>query len=61
MQVVQCIDRKTGIKRALKVLRDSVKARREVDLHWRASDCIHIVAVSYAIELYYRIIFPTIV
>lgn len=44
-KVVQCLDRKRGTKRALKVLHDSVKARREVDLHWSASGCRHVVAI----------------
>lgn len=44
-KVVECVDKRTGVKRALKVLRDSVKARREVELHWRASGCVHVVAV----------------
>lgn len=29
----------------IQVLRDSTKARREVELHWRASGCKHIVNV----------------
>ncbi|KAL3183338.1 hypothetical protein MRX96_000313 [Rhipicephalus microplus] len=42
-KVVECCDKAKGTKFALKVLRDNVKARREVDLHWRASNCKHIV------------------
>lgn len=54
-QVVECIDKKTGVKRALKVLHDSIKARREVELHWRASTCRYIVEVNkYTYILSYR-------
>ncbi|XP_017771520.1 PREDICTED: MAP kinase-activated protein kinase 2 isoform X2 [Nicrophorus vespilloides] len=44
-KVVECFSKKTKEKYALKVLHDCVKARREVDLHWRASGCIHIVNI----------------
>ncbi|XP_033745926.1 MAP kinase-activated protein kinase 2-like [Pecten maximus] len=44
-KVVECFSKKTNQKCALKVLRDVPKARREVDLHWRASGCKHIVAI----------------
>ncbi|XP_054721101.1 MAP kinase-activated protein kinase 2-like [Uloborus diversus] len=44
-KVVECYDRKTRQKYALKVLRDSSKARREVELQWRASNCKHIVNI----------------
>ncbi|XP_067639017.1 MAP kinase-activated protein kinase 2 isoform X5 [Eurosta solidaginis] len=44
-KVVQCTNRKTKQKYALKVLLDNPKARREVDLHWRASGCRHIVNI----------------
>ena len=37
-KVVECFDG-TGEKCALKVLKDNVKSRREIDLHWRASGC----------------------
>lgn len=49
-KVVQCYDKKTRQKYALKVLRDCVKARREVELHWKASDCKHIVQVKDVYE-----------
>ncbi|XP_015187798.1 PREDICTED: MAP kinase-activated protein kinase 2 isoform X1 [Polistes dominula] len=49
-KVVQCFDRKTREKYALKVLHDCVKARREVELHWRASNCRHIVQVKDVYE-----------
>jgi len=41
-KVVECFA-KNGQKYALKVLRDSPKARREIELHWRASLHLHIV------------------
>lgn len=44
-KVVQCTNRITGRKYALKVLHDNPKARREVDLHWQASGCRHIVNI----------------
>ncbi|XP_074646139.1 MAP kinase-activated protein kinase 2-like [Tubulanus polymorphus] len=52
-KVVECYDRKTGNKYALKVLRDIPKARREVELHWRASECIHIVNIVAVYENHY--------
>ncbi|EDV92274.1 GH24824 [Drosophila grimshawi] len=44
-KVVQCTNRRTRHNYALKVLLDNEKARREVDLHWRASGCKHIVNI----------------
>ncbi|CAK1546486.1 unnamed protein product [Leptosia nina] len=44
-KVVECREKRTGMRRALKVLHDSAKARREVELHWRASGCMHIVEI----------------
>lgn len=44
-KVLECFDRKTGEKYALKVLRDEPKSRREVELHWRACNCQHIVRI----------------
>uniref|UniRef100_A0A131XEN3 non-specific serine/threonine protein kinase n=1 Tax=Hyalomma excavatum TaxID=257692 RepID=A0A131XEN3_9ACAR len=52
-KVVECRDKAKGSKFALKVLRDNVKARREVDLHWRASNCKHIVNVVDVYENVY--------
>ncbi|XP_015918836.1 MAP kinase-activated protein kinase 2 [Parasteatoda tepidariorum] len=52
-KVVECFNRKTGMKYALKVLRDSSKARREVELHWRASNCRHIVNIIDVYENMY--------
>ncbi|XP_064632794.1 MAP kinase-activated protein kinase 2-like [Lineus longissimus] len=49
-KVVECFSKATGEKFALKVLRDVPKARREVDLHWRASTCRHIVNIVQVYE-----------
>ncbi|XP_058808304.1 MAP kinase-activated protein kinase 2 isoform X1 [Phymastichus coffea] len=49
-KVVRCYDRRAREKCALKVLHDCVKARREVELHWRASNCRHIVQVKDVYE-----------
>ncbi|XP_076641148.1 MAP kinase-activated protein kinase 2-like isoform X2 [Halictus rubicundus] len=49
-KVVQCYDKNTREKYALKVLYDCLKARREVELHWRASNCRHIVQVKDVYE-----------
>jgi len=57
-KVVECV-RKPGSKGgsapertkcALKVLKDSVKARREIELHWKASNCLHIVNIHDVYE-----------
>ncbi|XP_032822595.2 MAP kinase-activated protein kinase 2-like [Petromyzon marinus] len=44
-KVVECYNKKTAEKFALKLLQDCPKARREVDLHWRASTCPHVVRI----------------
>lgn len=44
-KVLACTNRTTGQKCALKILSDCAKARREVDLHWRASGCPFIVRI----------------
>lgn len=44
-KVVQCKSRSSDIKYALKVLHDNPKARREIELHFRASGCRHIVNI----------------
>ena len=44
-KVLECFD-KSGSKFALKVLKDNVKSRREIDLHWKASGCKHIVNIK---------------
>lgn len=50
-KVVKCSSRQTGQTYALKVLHDNVKARREVDIHWRASGvCRHIVSIVAVYE-----------
>lgn len=49
-KVVECTNRSTGNKYALKVLHDNPKARREVDLHWQASGCRHIVNIIDVFE-----------
>lgn len=45
-KVLSCTEIKTGEKCALKILEDTPKSRREVDLHWRASGCKHIVNIK---------------
>ena len=49
-KVVQCTELATGEKCALKILKDNTKSRREVDLHWRASGCKHIVNIKDVYE-----------
>ncbi|XP_018022997.1 MAP kinase-activated protein kinase 2 [Hyalella azteca] len=48
-KVVECYSKQGQRKYALKVLRDCAKARREVELHSRASQCRHVVSI---IDLY---------
>ena len=48
-KVVECYDSQNQ-KFALKVLKDNVKSRREIDLHWRASGCKHIVNIKDVYE-----------
>lgn len=45
-KVVECVKKSNGQKFALKVLKDNAKSRREIDLHWRASSCKHIVNIE---------------
>lgn len=52
-KVVECFD-SHGEKCALKVLKDNVKSRREIDLHWRASGCKHIVNIRDVYENTYN-------
>ena len=52
-KVVECFD-ESGEKYALKVLKDNVKSRREIDLHWRASGCKHIVNIKDVFENTYN-------
>lgn len=49
-KVVECYSKATRAKYALKVLHDSQKARREVELHWRVSGCKHIVNITDVYE-----------
>uniref|UniRef100_A0A6Q2XEB8 non-specific serine/threonine protein kinase n=1 Tax=Esox lucius TaxID=8010 RepID=A0A6Q2XEB8_ESOLU len=44
-KVLECTNKKTGEKCALKILYDSPKARREVELHWRVSGGPYIVRI----------------
>ncbi|XP_023810908.1 MAP kinase-activated protein kinase 2 isoform X2 [Oryzias latipes] len=44
-KVLECFNKKTGVKCALKILYDSPKARREVELHWRVSGGPYIVRI----------------
>uniref|UniRef100_A0A1B6LTZ2 non-specific serine/threonine protein kinase n=1 Tax=Graphocephala atropunctata TaxID=36148 RepID=A0A1B6LTZ2_9HEMI len=53
--VVQVSDKKLGKVYALKVLEDNAKARREVELQWKVSGCIHIVNVIDVFENYYKL------
>jgi serine/threonine protein kinase len=53
-KVVECFCKRTQQKYALKVLRDVPKARREVDLHWRASGCRQIVNIKDVYENSYN-------
>lgn len=49
-KVVQVSRKSDGSKYALKVLHDNTKARREVELHWRVSNCRHIVNIVDVFE-----------
>jgi len=53
-KVVSCSHIKTQEKCALKILKDNVKSRREIDLHWRASGCKHIVNIRDVFENTYK-------
>ncbi|KAJ8259833.1 hypothetical protein GJAV_G00174000 [Gymnothorax javanicus] len=44
-KVLECYNKKTGEKCALKILYDSPKSRREVELHWRVSGGPYIVRI----------------
>ncbi|XP_047125874.1 MAP kinase-activated protein kinase 2 isoform X1 [Hydra vulgaris] len=44
-KVLECNRKSDNKKCALKVLKDSTKARRELDLHWKACECPYIVKV----------------
>ncbi|EDO40421.1 predicted protein [Nematostella vectensis] len=49
-KVLECFDKKTNDKHALKVLHDNLKARREVELHWKSSLCPYIVGIKDVYE-----------
>ena len=49
-KVLACTHIKSQDKCALKILKDTAKSRREVDLHWRASGCRHIVNIRDVYE-----------
>uniref|UniRef100_A0A2D4KM34 non-specific serine/threonine protein kinase n=1 Tax=Micrurus paraensis TaxID=1970185 RepID=A0A2D4KM34_9SAUR len=49
-KVLECFHKVTGRKCALKLLYDSPKARQEMDHHWRASGCPHIVHILEVYE-----------
>ncbi|XP_072335997.1 MAP kinase-activated protein kinase 2 [Scyliorhinus torazame] len=53
-KVLECFSKKTAHKFALKMLQDCPKARREVELHWRASGCTHIVRIVDVYENLYQ-------
>ena len=53
-KVLSCTSKTSQKTYALKTLRDSVKAKREIDLHWRACQgCPHIVQI---IDVYENVI-----
>ncbi|CRL04514.1 CLUMA_CG017590, isoform A [Clunio marinus] len=49
-KVVECIKKSSGTKFALKVLHDNSKARRELELHLKASGCRNIVKIVDVFE-----------
>ncbi|XP_027135187.1 MAP kinase-activated protein kinase 2 isoform X1 [Larimichthys crocea] len=53
-KVLEIFQKKTGDKYALKMLQDCSKARREVELHWRASPCANIVRIIDVYENLYQ-------
>jgi len=53
-KVVSCTHIMSQEKCALKILKDNVKSRREIDLHWRASGCKHIVNIRDVFENTYK-------
>uniref|UniRef100_A0A8D3CU45 non-specific serine/threonine protein kinase n=1 Tax=Scophthalmus maximus TaxID=52904 RepID=A0A8D3CU45_SCOMX len=52
--VLEIVQKKTGDEYALKILQDCAKARREVELHWRASPCANIVRIIDVYENLYQ-------
>ncbi|KAI1890537.1 hypothetical protein AGOR_G00154710 [Albula goreensis] len=53
-KVLEIFQKRDGEKYALKMLQDCPKARREVELHWRASPCAHIVRIVDVYENLYQ-------
>ncbi|XP_064824833.1 MAP kinase-activated protein kinase 2-like [Oncorhynchus masou masou] len=53
-KVLECTNKKTGEKCALKILYDSPKARQEVELHWRVSGGPYIVGILSLYENMHR-------
>ncbi|XP_056102485.1 MAP kinase-activated protein kinase 2b isoform X2 [Rhinichthys klamathensis goyatoka] len=53
-KVWEIFQKKNGKHYALKILRDTPKARQEVELHCRASSCPHIVGTEDVFENYYQ-------
>lgn len=53
-KVLEIYNKETREKYALKMLQDNNKARREVDLHWRASPCSNIVRIVDVYENFYQ-------
>ncbi|XP_061074659.1 MAP kinase-activated protein kinase 2 isoform X2 [Conger conger] len=53
-KVLEIFQKKDQQKYALKMLQDCAKARREVELHWRASPCGHIVRIVDVYENLYQ-------
>uniref|UniRef100_A0A672N7H7 non-specific serine/threonine protein kinase n=1 Tax=Sinocyclocheilus grahami TaxID=75366 RepID=A0A672N7H7_SINGR len=53
-RVLEIFHKRSGEKYALKMLHDCPKARREVELHWRASSCTHIVRIIDVYENLYQ-------
>uniref|UniRef100_A0A8C2A2I8 non-specific serine/threonine protein kinase n=1 Tax=Cyprinus carpio TaxID=7962 RepID=A0A8C2A2I8_CYPCA len=53
-RVLEIFHKRSGDKFALKMLHDCPKARREVELHWRASSCTHIVRIIDVYENLYQ-------
>merc|ERR1711971_194164 len=49
-KVVEVKAKSDGHKYALKILKDSAKSRREVELHWKSSSCKHIVNIKDVYE-----------
>ncbi|KAK5872712.1 hypothetical protein PBY51_013387 [Eleginops maclovinus] len=53
-KVLEIFQKKTGDKYALKILQDCAKARREVELHWRAPPWSNIVRIIDVYENLYQ-------